>query len=172
MSIESGTKVQFFKNSKAKRFSLVKVSEINDYIDENNNLNLLEVYSKVETENPYDMYNSEVIKNKIIKTKKVKKLPKEVMVIRFCDSDNEIISSLDQKLMLRNGNPIEAKDLKSGMLCMTRAEIKPLAHIGEVKCAHRINTKDLNKELEFNELQPFSKSTTNFAVDNGVFFYI
>lgn len=92
----------------------------------------------------------------------------KVIAIGFCDTDEEYILDKGTKVLMRNGTYKPAEQLHFGDLCMTKSEIKPLKHVGEVRYVSEIYPDD---DLVTVDVQNKSdnKSIENVALTNGVY---
>lgn len=92
----------------------------------------------------------------------------KMIVVGFCDSDDKFIFDKGTEILMRNGTYKPVEKLHFGDLCMTKSEIKPLKHIGEVKYVSEIYPKSNIVAVDVQN-KITKKSVENVALRNGVY---
>lgn len=91
----------------------------------------------------------------------------KVIVVGFCDSDEKYTFDKGTEILMRNGTYKPVEKLHFGDLCMTKAEIKPLNHIGEVKYVSEVYSDDYLVAIDVQDNT--KRSIENVALNNGVY---
>lgn len=92
----------------------------------------------------------------------------KIISIGFCDIDAHYEFAKGTQILMRNGTYKSVEHLKAGDLCMTRSEIKPLKHIGEVRYVSEIYPEENLIECQVYD-DKADKLIENISLTNGVF---